>query len=382
MCAHVRRRARGRAEPGLTFVRRSLRSPSMRPQRMGVAIVSPALRAANNGNWRTAYRWSRFLRPRFDVEVCSEWETRTSPQCLIALHARRSAEAVSRHADACPDFPRVVVLTGTDLYRDLPADRAARRSLDLATHLVVLQEAALDALEPSHRIKCRVIYQSAPRLAPGTRRTRTFDVVLVGHMRAEKDPATPMRAITRLPADSNARLIHVGDALSDDYAQAARELTNRAWPSVQRYQWLGNLAHSKTRRRIRDAHAMVISSVMEGGANVIVEAVTCGVPVLASQVPGNVGMLGRDYAGYFPPGDDEALARLIDRASRDADFLLHLRNQCALRGPLFDPARESDEVNRLVNDALSERGLHAHGGDQRQETRRVRSNEPEREEAQ
>src|SRR5215467_14579859 len=140
MCAHVRRRARGRAEPGLTFVRRSLRSPSMHPQRMSIAIVSPALRAANNGNWRTAYRWSRFLRPRFDVEVCSEWATRTSPQCLIALHARRSADAVARHADACPDSPRVVVLTGTDLYRDHPADRAARRSLDLATHLVVLQE--------------------------------------------------------------------------------------------------------------------------------------------------------------------------------------------------------------------------------------------------
>jgi len=354
----------------------------MRPQKTSVAIVSPALRAANNGNWRTAYRWSRFLRLRFDVEVCGEWETRTSPQCLIALHARRSADAVTHHADACPDSPRVVVLTGTDLYRDLPADLAARRSLDLATHLVVLQEAALEALEPGHRRKCRVIYQSAPQLAPGTPPTRTFDVVLVGHMRAEKDPATPMRAITRLPADSNVRLIHIGDALSDDYARAARALMNRAWPSVRRYRWLGNLAHPRTRRRIRDAHAMVISSLMEGGANVIVEAVACGVPVLASRVAGNVGMLGTDYAGYFPPGDDNALAQLIDRASRDADFLLHLRRQCALRAPLFDPARESDEVNRLVNDALSERGLHAHGNDRGQDARRMRSDESEREETQ
>jgi putative glycosyltransferase (TIGR04348 family) len=354
----------------------------MHPQKTSVSIVSPALRAANNGNWRTAYRWSRFLQPRFDVEVCGEWATRTSPQCLIALHARRSADAVARHADACPDSPRVVVLTGTDLYRDLPADGAARRSLDLATHLVVLQEAALDSLEPGHRRKCRVIYQSAPRLAPGTPRTRTFDVVLVGHMRAEKDPATPMRAITRLPADSNVRLLHIGDALSDDYARAARELMTRLWPSVQRYRWLGNLPHPKTRQRIRDARAMVISSLMEGGANVIVEAVTCDVPVLASRVPGNVGMLGPDYDGYFPPGDDEALARLIDRASRHLEFLLRLRRQCALRAPLFEPARESGEVNRLVDDALSERGLHAHGGDRRQETRRIRSDESEREETQ
>jgi putative glycosyltransferase (TIGR04348 family) len=354
----------------------------MPSRRTRVTIVSPALRAANNGNWRTAWRWSRFLRPRFDVEVCGELTVK-SPQCLIALHARRSADAVARQADAFPDSPRVVVLTGTDLYRDIPAgDAAARRSLDLATHLVVLQEAALEALESAHRRKCRVIYQSAPPLAPGKPRSRTFDVVLVGHMRPEKDPATPMRAIARLPSDSNVRLIHIGDAPSDDYAQAAQELTNRKWPSVQRYRWLRSLTHPQTRRWIRDARAMVISSLMEGGANVIVEAVTCDVPVLASQVQGNVGMLGPDYDGYFPPGDDAALARLIERLSRDADFLLRLRRQCAKRAPLFDPVRESAEVNRLVDEALSGRGLDMHGDEGRGKPRRIRSDESEPEETQ
>jgi putative glycosyltransferase (TIGR04348 family) len=331
----------------------------MRAQRTRVTIVSPALRAANNGNWRTAYRWSRFLRARFDVEVSTEWSPRTMPQCLIALHARRSADAIESHVNADPDSPRIVALTGTDLYRDLPADAKARRSLELATSLVVLQEAALDALPPEHRRKCRVIYQSAPLLTPGTPRTRTFDIVLVGHMRAEKDPATPMRAIARLPADSNVRLIHVGEALSDDYARAARELATRAWPSVPRYRWLGARTHPQTRRQIRDARAMVISSVMEGGANVIVEAVTCGVPVLASKIAGNVGMLGLDYDGYFALGDDDALARLMDRASRDLEFLAHLRRQCAARAPLFEPARECAEVNRLVDDALTVERLHA-----------------------
>ena len=348
-----------------------------------ITIVSPALRAANNGNWRTAWRWSRFLRPRFDVEVCSELTAASSPQCLIALHARRSAEAVARQADASPDSPRVLVLTGTDLYRDLPAaDAAARRSLDLATHLVVLQEAALDALEPAHRRKCRVIYQSAPRLAPGRTRSRTFDLVLVGHMRPEKDPATPMRAIVRLESDSKVRLIHIGDAMTDEYARAARELMNRTWPSMQRYRWLGSLTHPQTRRWIRDAHAMVISSVMEGGANVVVEAVVCKVPVLASRVQGNVGMLGPDYDGYFPAGDDEALARLIDRVSREPEFLIHLRRQCTARAPLFDPARESAEVNRLVDEALTRRGLGVHGDEGRTETRRIPSDESAPEETQ
>ena len=259
---------------------------------------------------------------------------------MIALHARRSAAAIARFAEACPDRPLIVVLTGTDLYRDIGIDESARRSLDRATHLVVLQEAALDELDPNHRRKCRVIYQSAPPLKPGTPPQRSFDVILVGHMRAEKDPLTPMRAIVRLPADSTVRLIHIGDALTDEFARAAAELQARTWPSVRRYRWLGGRTHGETRRRIRNANAMVISSVMEGGANVIVEAVTCGVPVIASRISGNVGMLGADYAGYFAVGNDEELARLLDRVSRDGDFLAQLKAQCAARAPLFEPARE------------------------------------------
>jgi putative glycosyltransferase (TIGR04348 family) len=324
----------------------------MRASRTKVAIISPALRAANNGNWRTAQRWSRFLRRRFDAAVCAEWSIRSPPVVLIALHARRSAVAIEAFAQAYPERARVLVLTGTDLYRDIASDAAARHSLDLATHLVVLQEAALGVLDPQYRRKCRVIYQSARPLEPGVTRRRTFDVILVGHMRAEKDPLTPMRALEQLPADSRVRVIQVGEALSDEYARAASALQNRPWPSVQRYRWLGGRPHGETRRRIRDAEAMLVSSVIEGGANVIAEALTCGVPVVASRIDGNVGMLGCGYAGYFTPGDEQELAQLLERLSRDAALLAQLRSQCETRAVLFDPSREAAEVNRLVDDAL------------------------------
>lgn len=275
---------------------------------------------------------------------------------MIALHARRSAETIARYADTCPDRPLVVVLTGTDLYRDIRSDESARHSLDLATHLVVLQEEGRAELIPVHRDKCRVIYQSAPTCKPympGASRRRSFDVVLVGHMRAEKDPLTPMRALDRLPDDSPVRLIHIGSALENEYRLAAQALQARTWPTVQRYVWLKDLPHAETRQRIGRAQALVISSVMEGGANVIIEAVTAGVPVLASQIPGNVGMLGQDYVGYFPPGDDRQLARLLDKASRDPAFVALLQQQCACRAPLFEPAREREEVVKLACDTLS-----------------------------
>ena len=318
-----------------------------------IVIVSPARREANNGNWRTAERWSRFLRRRFDVGIANVWgPAQGIVQCMIALHARRSAGSLANFFEACPNHPRILVLTGTDLYRDIGESAVARRSLDLATHLVVLQDAAPQMLDDAHRAKCRVIYQSAIARAPGRAGGRTFDVIQVGHMRAEKDPLTPMRAITRLSADSPLRLTQIGEALSDECAQAALAMQDRAWPSVRRYRWLGARPHGETRRRIASARAMIVSSVIEGGANVIVEAVTSGVPVIASRIAGNVGMLGAGYDGYFAPGDDAELARLLDRVTRDVEFLARLREQCEARAPLFDPQREAADVVRLVDDAL------------------------------
>lgn len=322
-----------------------------------IDIVSPALQQANNGNWRTAHRWARFLRRRGAVAIGTDWTPAAGEtRCLIALHARRSAGAIARFAAAHPDRPRVLVLTGTDLYRDIRSDTSAQRSLDLATHLVVLQEAGLAELAPAHRAKCRVIYQSAPALRPDRPNRRTFDVVLVGHLRAEKDPLTPMHALRHLPADSAVRLLHIGAALDEDFGRAARELDACSWPSIRRYRWLGGRSHGETRQRIRRARAMVLSSRMEGGANVIIEAVTAGVPVLASRISGNIGMLGGDYEGYFTLGDERELAELLERSSRDRAFLDGLRQHCAARAPLFAPEREKAEVNDLVDAALR------HGG--------------------
>lgn len=332
----------------------------MRPPKPSIFIASPARRDANNGNWQTASRWTRFLRGTFDVSSDVEWiasaDPGKAPACLIALHARRSAESVARFAQACPGRPIVVVLTGTDLYRDIRSDESAQRSLDLATHLVTLQDEGPHELSEHHRAKCRVIYQSASYHSsspPHAQREDSFDIAFVGHMRAEKDPLTPMRALDCLPNDSRVRLVHIGSALEDKYRVAAQTLQARRWPGIQRYLWLGALPHAQARRRIGNAQALVISSVMEGGANVIIEAVNAGVPVIASDVRGNVGMLGRDYKGYFAVGKHEELAGWLDRISRDEAVRDQLCQQCARRNHLFAPEREKAHVNELIRDALT-----------------------------
>jgi putative glycosyltransferase (TIGR04348 family) len=316
-----------------------------RPQ---ILIVSPASARENNGNWQTASRWQRFLRAGYRVRIAPGWRDGDPvPDLLLALHARRSAPALGAFRAAHPDKPALLVLTGTDLYRDIHEDATAHASLGLADALVVLQPDGLAQLTAQQQARAHVIYQSAPRLRPYRGRRAHADIAMIGHLRPEKDPGTFMRAATLVTAPA-ARLLHIGAALDPALADAARA-TGLATP---RYRWLGALPHLPARRRLRHCHAMVIASHMEGGANVIIEAVTSGVPVLASHIGGNVGMLGEDYAGYFPAGDAQALARLIDRSVLDARFHARLVRQCAARAHLFAPGAERAAVLDLVDNLL------------------------------
>ena len=315
-----------------------------------IHIVSPASARENNGNWQTASRWRRHLARDHRVTIGAGWQPGDPvPDLLIALHARRSAAALAAFTAAHPARPSLLVLTGTDLYRDIHDDAAAQASLVHATRLVVLQPRGLDELPAAVRPKAHVIYQSAPRLpAARPRRGVPLDVVMIGHLRLEKDPQTFMEAARRI-ATPGVRLLHVGAALEPGLGRLA-EATQRDTPV---YRWLGALPHMAARRRLRRCHAMVIASRMEGGANVIIEAVTSGVPVLASDIAGNAGMLGDDYAGFFPTGDAAALAALVERSVRDTAFLARLRRQCAARAVLFAPAAERARLLDLVDNLLS-----------------------------
>ena len=314
-------------------------------RRPSVCIVTPYLANANNGNWHTASRWARLLRPAFRVQVANRWNG--SPfDALIALHAGRSAAAIDAFARAHPDRALIVVLTGTDLYGGL--DATARRSLDLATRLVVLNELGRDALPASWRSKAHVVLPSAsplPRLAP---RQRTFDVAVVGHLRAVKDPGLPMRVARGLPEHSRIRVLHAGSALERGWSRAARA-TARA---TDRYRWLGGLPGAAARALIRRARVLLHPSKEEGGATVIVEALQSGTPVIASACAGNVGLLGRDYPGLFPVGDSDSARAMLLRAESEPAFHRRLLAAARRRARLFGPAREGRSLRRLVHNSL------------------------------
>lgn len=322
-------------------------------QKRQVVIVSPALADANNGNWQTARRWQRLLLPH-SARIVRQWPDALAGQdeVMLALHARRSADSVLAWHAQRGQRGLGLVLTGTDLYRDIQQDEQARQSLALARSLVVLQELGAQALPPQYQAKTRVIYQST-----GTRQTlakteRHLRVVMVGHLREEKDPLTLMAAARLLPEDSGILIDHIGVALDPALGQAA-QATQAQCPH---YRWLGALSHRQTLQRIQRAHLLVHTSRMEGGAHVVMEAICSGTPVLASRIDGNLGLLGADYAGIFEVGDAPGLADLLlaCRARQGgAGLIEQLRRQCDLRAPLFAPKAEQAALQRWVQDLWS-----------------------------
>lgn len=318
---------------------------------MRICLVTPAPSGSRKGNRVTAERWARLLRDLgHRVTVTVEYRGQRC-DLLIALHAFKSYPSIRRFRDERPDDPLVLCLTGTDLYGDIHTHPEAQASLELATRLVVLQPLARDELpQPLHH-KVRVIFQSMP--APGIKsspRREVFEVCVLGHLRSVKDPLRTAWAARLLPASSRLRVLHIGAALSDDLAERA----SSEQADNPRYRWLGERPRRQALRVLSRCRLLVLTSLLEGGANVISEALAVGVPVVSSRIAGSLGLLGADYAGYFPVGDTQALADLLLRAETNAEFYHTLCAQCAQRRPLFEPARERQSWQELLRELLSQ----------------------------
>jgi putative glycosyltransferase (TIGR04348 family) len=319
---------------------------------MRICLITPAAPGSRKGNRITALRWGSILRGLgHRVAVAQEYNGQRC-DVLIALHAGRSAGSIARYREEHPAGPLLVALTGTDLYGDIHTNPEARRSLALASRLVVLQPLGIQELPAEYRARARVIYQSLPaplfRAVPAE---DTFDVCVMGHLRPLKDPFRTALAARLLPASSRLRVLHLGAALSDDMAEQAR-----AEESMNpRYHWLGERPRNKALRLLARCQLLSLTSQMEGGANAVSEAIVVSVPVVSSRIAGSVGLLGEDYPGYFPVGDEEALAGLLLRAETEPAYLVELQRGCQELRPLFDPAEEARRWKELLAELTVER---------------------------
>ena len=302
---------------------------------MYIGLVTPAPPHSRNGNRVTANRWAGILRSLGHRVTLSQSYDGQDFDLLVAIHALRSAQAVAAFKARHSAKPVVVLLAGTDVYGSL-YEEGGGLVLDLADRLVTLQRLAVDELRQEHKDKVRTIVQSAkptPTSGPSPN-ARHFDPFLTAN------------ATRRLPRESRIRVLQLGDPMSPAMTRRAGALA----ASHPRYAWMRGLPAWRARRLLKRSQVMVISSLSEGGANVVSEAAVDGVPILASRMPGNVGLLGDDYPGYFPVGDSSELRRLLLCCESDPYFLACLREAEAPLRSLLDPQRERADWAALLNE--------------------------------
>ncbi|PXX91873.1 TIGR04348 family glycosyltransferase [Marinobacter vulgaris] len=319
---------------------------------MNIILITPAPPGSRLGNRATAERWSRLLEQAgHHVDIVTEYNNEPC-DLFIALHAWRSHQAVVRFRAKYPDTPLIVVLTGTDIYdHQHRFPDITHESMSLADCLIGLHHRVNQDIPERFTTKLTTVLQSAdrPTAEPGPK--EGFDICVIGHLRYEKDPLRAALAARHLPESSAIRVINAGKAHTPEWEHKAlaEQDANR------RFQWLGEVDKPAIQQLMNRSRAMVISSVMEGGANVVSEACRAGLPVIASDISGNIGLLGDDYPGYFPVGDDTELAGLLQRAENSPGFLGELVKRVTELAGGFTPQAEQASLLTAVERAIAGR---------------------------
>ncbi|NMT63630.1 selenoneine biosynthesis selenosugar synthase SenB [Marinobacter orientalis] len=317
---------------------------------MNITLITPAPPGSRAGNRATAERWSQLLEQAgHRVNIVTEYNGEPC-DLFIALHAWRSSAAVVRFRATHPDTPLIVVLTGTDIYdHQHRFPDITHESMILADCLIGLHHRVGRDIPARFTGKLTTVLQSADRPAPPSGPKAGFDICVIGHLRDEKDPLRAALAARQLPETSAIRVINAGKAHNPEWEDKALAEQN----TNSRFRWLGEVDKYAVHQLMNRCRAMVISSFMEGGANVVSEACRAGLPVIASDISGNIGLLGDDYPGYFPVGDDTELARMLQRIEQSPDFLGELEVRVKELAGRFTPQAEQASLLAAIERAAA-----------------------------
>jgi glycosyltransferase involved in cell wall biosynthesis len=155
-----------------------------------------------------------------------------------------------------------------------------------------------------------------------------IDLLTVGRLETEKNPLLLVEALARLEAERPGRfhLTWIGRGpLEDEVRGRASELGVDDLLELRGYVPF----ESGLLDLYRTSHLFVHVSLSEGIPKVIVEALICGTPLVATDVGGIRDALDDGRAGLLVPPDDlESLVDAIKRMSEDAA----LRNRLVARG--------------------------------------------------
>lgn len=324
---------------------------------MKISISSPFPADSLQGNSVSGRRISGLLSDAgHQVEI---FQDGFAADCdfLIALNAWRSAGVIEQFATVqgtvsdrtgyndkvyrVQSRPRlVVIMTGSDLF---PLDGILKaetlRSIQLADAIVVTQDQARDKINhplvreirKSIELPAEIIdYEGFPK-----RTTPPFRGMLVAHLREQKNPFLYLRSIPHLKTPI--QIHHYGNANSMEFRENAGKYSSEA------YEWKGEVPRSDLLKALKNADFLLNTSYIEGSSNAIYESIALGTPIIASAIPGNIGVLGKDYPGLFHLDDSKSLASILDTFSTSESFRNRIQEWCDALKVDFDPRREQKD---------------------------------------
>jgi glycosyltransferase involved in cell wall biosynthesis len=310
---------------------------------MLLAIVTPYYFPSVRGNSITVQRIESGLRDRgLRAQVLSldrqdrsgvlAGLRRLRPDVVHGFHATL-AGPITLEAAGDLGIPAVVTLTGTDVNQDLydPAHRAVVLAVvEAAQAVVVFHEAIRDRLlceAPALRPRVHVIGQTV-RCEEGSydlRRKlgldpRDFVVFQAAGIRRVKNiPAVIPPLVILQERHPRLRYVLAGPVVERDEGERVEAMLHGlSWASHP-----GALSHGEICAALPQVEVVVNSSLSEGGmSNAILEAMSKGVPVLASDIEGNRTVVEDGHDGFLFRSEADFLEKmerlLVDPALRHA----------------------------------------------------------------
>lgn len=144
---------------------------------------------------------------------------------------------------------------------------------------------------------------------------RKPQIIAVGRLVWQKAYDDLLKAFARVVAVfPNYRLVIAGTGpLEQDLRQLAKDLS-----IDQQVDWVGSVPQDRLRVMLRESQLFVMSSVSEGFAKALVEALACGLPVVATDVGGaKEAVIGA--GAVVPAKDPAAFADAVCELLGDAD---------------------------------------------------------------
>ena len=196
-------------------------------------------------------------------------------------------------------------------------DELERAAAASASHIITATQDIADALiakEPAAAAKLTLIpnYVDEDLFRPLPAEKR-FDLVYVGRMNRHKNLIALLQAVERLGlsiAMIGGISAHVRE--NDDDKRYFAEIKERFGDLNGRIHWLGRIKNEELPATINQARAFVLCSFIEGHPRALVEAMACGMPIIASKVFGISNMIEHEQTGYLCETDAASIANAIE----------------------------------------------------------------------